>query len=488
MSTFRLKNDKPKYVTEIKTLDETHKKIVNEFQKRKRMLPKKKNHLIELQHKLKLIEIKNGSEYTNDDIKTRSKLKSDIKSIEEEIYDIENNISEIDYYSKTNELLMDYYDILDEDDDHIYQQHPELSELKQDVNTSEKLDVLDKLNIINKRNKKPKKITRRRKRKNDDNGMNNIMNYLGNTPVNTTTTSTNTTGNATTTTNATSTTNTNATTNANATSTHTSNEISITQPIQINTDFVVKNIQLKDRSELLDHFRMLIDNEYLCEKNKNKNIIRKCEECNMDKTLNQAEGSYVCQNCGISEMIIIESEIPNYKDVVPDKPGYPYKRINHFNEWLSQFQAKESTEIPKEIYDLILTELHKQKFYDLKRLTLPQMKKILKKLGITQQYEHTTHIISKLSGLPPPTINRETEEELRKMFKMIQLPFEKHCPKARINFLSYSYVLHKFCQLLELDDFIKCFPLLKSREKLRQQDKIWQAICRELKWQFIPSI
>ena len=74
------------------------------------------------------------------------------------------------------------------------------------------------------------------------------------------------------------------------------------------------------------------------------------------------------------------------------------------------------------------------------------------------------------------------------MFRQIQTPFEIHCPKTRINFLSYSYVLHKFCQLLELDEFIICFPLLKSRDKLRQQDKTWQNICMELRWQFIPSI
>ena len=32
------------------------------------------------------------------------------------------------------------------------------------------------------------------------------------------------------------------------------------------------------------------------------------------------------------------------------------------------------------------------------------------------------------------------------------------------------------------------FPLLKSREKLRSQDKIWEAICADLKWEFISSI
>ena len=116
------------------------------------------------------------------------------------------------------------------------------------------------------------------------------------------------------------------------------------------------------------------------------------------------------------------------------------------------------------------------------------MKRVLKKLQLTQYYEHTTYIISKLSGVPPPTISRETEEKIRLMFRQIQAPFEKYCPKDRTNFLSYSYVLHKFFQLLELDDFIKYFPLLKSREKLKHQDKIWERICIDLNWDYYPSV
>ena len=74
------------------------------------------------------------------------------------------------------------------------------------------------------------------------------------------------------------------------------------------------------------------------------------------------------------------------------------------------------------------------------------------------------------------------------MFKDIQIPFETHRPPKRINFLSYSYVLHKFCELQMLDQYLKYFPLLKSREKLRIQDKIWKKICKDLRWKYYPSI
>jgi len=53
-----------------------------------------------------------------------------------------------------------------------------------------------------------------------------------------------------------------------------------------------------------------------------------------------SEGIRVCKICGESETILIESDRPNYNDRIPDKPGYPYKRINHLNEWISKFQAR----------------------------------------------------------------------------------------------------------------------------------------------------
>ena len=116
------------------------------------------------------------------------------------------------------------------------------------------------------------------------------------------------------------------------------------------------------------------------------------------------------------------------------------------------------------------------------------MQSMLKKLGYNHLYEHIPYIINKLSNLPPPKINGEIENNFLKMFMLIQEPWELYKPKGRKNFLSYSYILYKFCELLELDHLLEFFPLLKSREKLQQQDKIWKNICSELQWEYIPSI
>ena len=213
-----------------------------------------------------------------------------------------------------------------------------------------------------------------------------------------------------------------------------------------------------------------------------------CPMCNHERTLYMSEGKMICPICGDEIFILIDSDKPSYKEPPREVSYFAYKRINHFNEWLAQFQAKESTDIPQEVYDQILLELKKERITDMKLLSPVKLREILKKLKKNKYYEHVPHIINRLNGEPPPTINRETEEELRRMFKEIQIPFHKFCPKTRKNFLSYSYVLHKFVELLELDEFIPCFMLLKSREKLHQQDQIWKQICEYLKWQFIPSV
>lgn len=213
-----------------------------------------------------------------------------------------------------------------------------------------------------------------------------------------------------------------------------------------------------------------------------------CPGCETEMFFSPNEAVFTCKECGHQEFILIDSDKPSYKDPPREVSYYAYKRINHFNEWLAQFQAKESTEIPPEVFDMILMELKKERILDTRNIKQTKVRELLKKLKQNKYYEHVPHIINRLNGQNAPIMSREVEEKLRYMFKEIQPSFVKHCPSGRNNFLSYSYVLYKFCELLELDEYLPCFPLLKNRDKLYNQDKIWQQICSDLKWEFIRSI
>ena len=247
----------------------------------------------------------------------------------------------------------------------------------------------------------------------------------------------------------------------------------------------IDNVSTKGK--LLDDYLYIIDKSHETKKNK---IIDEtlCSKCNHKININYIEGLSICLHCGEQYNILIDSDKPNYKEPTYESNYFAYKRINHFNEWISQFQAKESTDISSEIIEKILLELKKERILNVANISNNKVREILKKLKLNKFYEHIPYIINKINGKPPPTITKEIEEKLRFMFKEIQGPFEKHCPPHRKNFLSYSYVIHKFIQLLKMNEYLIYFPLLKSREKLYQQDKIWKNICKELRWEFINSI
>lgn len=214
-----------------------------------------------------------------------------------------------------------------------------------------------------------------------------------------------------------------------------------------------------------------------------------CTHCGHPDRIVQLQDGYVfCNKCRTVEYILVDHEKPSYKDPPRDTSYFAYKRGNHFSEWLNQVQAKESTEIPETVFDAILLEIKKEKVTNMATLTKQKIKSILKRLKINKYYEHTTLIITRINGIPPPNFPPELEDKLRQMFCQIQAPFLKHAPAKRKNFLSYSYCLRKMVQLLDQDQYMESFSFLKARDKLQVQDEIWKKICLELSWEFIPSL
>lgn len=217
--------------------------------------------------------------------------------------------------------------------------------------------------------------------------------------------------------------------------------------------------------------------------------LKPCRGCGAmyTKVFDEVASEDICSECGTTEYVLgnelgFKEEQEIEKNVV-----YSYKRENHFNEWISQFQAKESTSVPEIVVSQLRSEFKKQKLKDLSEITHEKVKALLKKLNWAKYYEHVPYIATILNGIQPPTMPQALEDKLRLMFHKIQAPFEKHKPANRKNFLSYSYVLYKMCELLGEDDYLPCFPLLKSKEKLYIQDQIWKKICDELQWQYIST-
>jgi predicted RNA-binding Zn-ribbon protein involved in translation (DUF1610 family) len=460
--SFKYRPDKLKFNSSSYTIDELHKDKISQFGETKNLLPLKEKQLLELKKKLEELENKNKKEFNMDDIKNKSLLKQQIENLEFDINDINNNFDELEYYYKTNDILMEYYnnynisnsnlDIKQKtlgDDKNISQSqvlNNEMSNitneqnLEQILNTknlvSDKLKELNKISQIKRKNKKiPKK---KKKTQNND-----ILKWFIQPDVS-------------------------------------SNEMQ--QPIEE----VVSN-----KGSLYDEYMLIMNSTYF--KRKNKNSSRVCIKCNKEKEYIVNEGKYYCPECGEVEYIIMESEVLQNNDNTMEKNKFPYKRMNHFIEQLNQFQAKETTEISDDVIEKIVLELKRQRIYDKFskmefKKTRKIIKSILKKIRSQLYYEHIPYIISKITGNPPPTLTRDQEETLKNYFKMIQEPFNRYCPSDRVSFLNYSYIFNKFFRKMGLNEYAECFPLLKSKNKLRTHDTIWRNICKDLDWEFYPSI
>jgi len=218
-----------------------------------------------------------------------------------------------------------------------------------------------------------------------------------------------------------------------------------------------------------------------------------CSSCNISKVLNGRESTLVCPGCGCAEPYMEMNQNGLTYEETTNRGSiswFSYKRCNHFAEWLLTLQAKEETTIPEEVLDAVRAEYKKSRFTVKiqNHITPPKTRQFLKKLGLNKYYEHTQAITSILSGVPAPKLSPPLEKKLKQLFMEIQEPFERHKPANRSNFLSYSFILYKFCELLGEDSLLQYFPLLKSTEKLFACDQVWKKICLELGWEFIPSL
>ena len=215
-----------------------------------------------------------------------------------------------------------------------------------------------------------------------------------------------------------------------------------------------------------------------------------CHYCNEGEFIHQEEeGVLICNNkkCGKFVTHIVDGSKPFNKEP-PNEISYTaYIRLNHFKEILSQFQAKETTQIPTEVIDLIRARIKKERITDLSKLNYEIMRDILRKLGLNKYFEHIQYINS-IFGVKPPVMSEALIETLCVLFIEIQPKFSIYCPANRTNLLSYSYILHQLCVLLDQRQYLPYITTLKDIDKQRQNDVIWYSICKSLDWQYFPTI
>lgn len=447
---FKQKPCKIKLTKELKTLDEIHTETLKNYDDINDKIKNLKRQISKLHNKLNMTRANCNDNTIIEDITKK------INCLENKIFDLENSNDELEYFARTKDILIQYYENKSKETDDNIPDEIEIStetdnnitfteSITQTTTETEKDELLDRFERLTEKSKRDLKIKNQAKKrrlppKTDKVSILSLL-ALDNS------------GNK------------------------------VNEPIQ----HVVH-----EKGTLKDQYLCLTDSAYVSSKLKSSNI-KLCKKCNCEPILIQSEGYLICPNCSEAEYVIIESEIPSHKDTLNEKPKYPYNPINHLIEKLNQYQAKQTTVIKPKIYEIIRAEL-KKRIIDIDDVTPELILDILKKYRKNMYYEHHYLIFSHITNTPPPSITRDEEDDIKRMFSMSKKPFKLFKPEWRDNNLNYSYVLNKlFLIKAELDNNPKMainaryFKLLKSRDKLKMQDVIWKSICKYNNWPFHSS-
>ena len=422
------------------TLDAIHLKQIKKFQTMQKSIPQKRKEISKLEDQIKKIQkeadMRKSDFFEHFELMDQRRiLEMKIQSIEKEIKDIKSNRMEEEYLLDVGHIMTQYYINRDNHQSDGVSNNPNIPQIKKpNKKTKDVFDLFENYKI--------------NETQNQDN-MDNMENINQE--------------------------------NQNQSQTLT----------QFQSESEMDKFFRRERMSKLDiynHVMKKVDEEFVPEDLFETSENDECPFCETDRELYQNEGKLVCPKCFYVDFILIDSDKPSYRDTPKEMTNFAYKRRNHFIEVLSQYQGRETTEIPEEVYLEILRELKKNRITKVSDLTNVKLRSILKKIEQNRYYEHIPFIIYQLTGLKPPPITSKVRKRLIEMFNDIQIPFAKYCPTERRNFLSYSYILYKFFELLELDEHLPYLNLLKSRDKLHQQDVIWEKICEDLRWEYIPSV
>lgn len=469
---YKYKPDKHNYRVGVKTIGEIHDMQTNKFKKNQRDIPNKYKKLNKLKKKLKkcINDTKNTPVNLNvDELRKINKIKKKISELEEDIDKCKNCTDEIDYFSKTKDIIYDYYNLTN---GKLYN-----IEYIKDANNDDNSNQFNNI-LSNNTNTNTKTNT------DNDNNNNNINNNV-------------------------------APDNANSdTNNNNVNRVQISQTLlNINNNIKKKRIKKPvkrrnkqkirtqksimslllgsdDESEkvnnepckasLQDEYLKIMDKDYACSKSK-IDVIKKCPSCNTTMIIEFTEAILLCPNCGEIDDIIIESEVPSNLETFNEKPKYPYKRRGHCIEKLNQFLCKGTQNVPNVVFTIINNEIIKYGLVK-KNISLSFVEKMLKKHGLSKYYEQSIYIYNKITGTKPMTITREQYETVLSMFDKANEAYTKYKPPDRDNFLKYTFVLNKIFLTIGLKTHAKYFKLLKSDSKTNQQEKIWKQICNDIGW------
>lgn len=211
-----------------------------------------------------------------------------------------------------------------------------------------------------------------------------------------------------------------------------------------------------------------------------------CPSCNQLLKVIPSESRLICMNCAhSSEHIGAVSSNTRYGDDGASVV-HVYLREKNFAAYLEQFHV-DQPEVPYYIL-LQIKKAHRKRHVKTKlEIKTTQITKILKEIGLNRYIPQSSRIAAQLNGQAILQFTTHEIKEFLAMFRAILVPFLRIKGINRRNFLPASYLVSKFAGLRGWNHFQIPPNMLKSRNVLVTQDKIWAGICHEVGASYYPS-
>ena len=222
-----------------------------------------------------------------------------------------------------------------------------------------------------------------------------------------------------------------------------------------------------------------------------------CDNCSNKKNFEIINNDiYICTVCYAQQTI--KKYNSSYDDInrINISSKYMYDRKIHFRDCIKQYQGKQNSTIPEQIYNkleeqfklhhLLVKGKNLDKKTRFKNITKNHIMIFLKELQYSNHYENVNLIHYNLTGIKPDDISH-LEDHLLDDFDILAALYDKEFKHInRKNFINTQYVLY---QLLRRHKH-KCkkeeFIILKTIDRKFFHDEICKILFEKLNWNHTP--
>jgi len=223
-----------------------------------------------------------------------------------------------------------------------------------------------------------------------------------------------------------------------------------------------------------------------------------CKNCSNKKDFEIIDYNiYTCMKCYTQQTII--KHVSSYNDIerVNISSKYMYDRKVHFRDCIKQYQGKQNSTIPQNVYDGLRKQFILHHLLNgnpsttprkllFSRVTKNHILLFLKELGYSTHYENVNLIHYTFTGIKPDDISHLEEQLLDDFDSLTELYDKKFKNINRKNFINTQYVLYQLLQRHKHRCKKEEFIILKTIDRKFFHDDVCKVLFEELGWNHLP--